>query len=406
LFVVSAGNQLQSIHLPHDTSKMNEMEDDVLNGATLAAIRKDQVERRPISPAEAINVLTVGALHTDGSTLTGTDRRVDLLRDDCLPSPIGTVASGFNRSVKPDVLFPGGRALYLQSMSTKPPYRYEIARSSRAPGTCVAAPGERPMELGKTVHSRGSSNATALATRTAGLLYERLLSLRSQLGGDRPIGDHVAVVLKTLIAHGASWGEAGETLDRIFKDATTDWRELQRLKARFLGYGAVDTDRCMFSTDKRVLLLGWDSLSDGEAHEYGVPLPPSLSGKRVKRRLTVTLAWLSPLNPRHKEYRKAEMWYSFNKDMLALEKKDLDFDGSKRGTMQHQVFEGETARAYSDGDELKIKVNCAKDAGKLTETIPYALAVTLEIADPIDMKIYQEIRDRVHAKIRIGARGA
>jgi hypothetical protein len=158
----------------------------------------------------------------------------------------------------------------------------------------------------------------------------------------------------------------------------------------------------MFSTDRRVLLLGWDSLQDGRAHEYGVPLPPSLRATKSKRRLTVTLAWLSPLNPRHKEYRKAELWFSFDKDVLALEKKDLDLDGSKRGTIQHQIFEGEKARAFSDGDELKIKVNCAKDAGKLTETIPYALAVTLEIADPVGAPIYEEVRTRLHAKIQIG----
>lgn len=406
LFIVSAGNQLQSIHLPHEAEALTDLEDDALNCATLAAIHKDQVDRRPLSPAEAINVLTVGALHADGAAFSGGDRRVDLLRGVCLPSPINPVASGFNRSVKPDVLFPGGRALYLQKFSAKPPYCYDLASSTRAPGICVAAPGDRPMELGKTVHSRGTSNATALGSRTAGLIHERLLSLKSQPGGDRSLDDHVAVVLKALIAHGASWGEAGETLERLFKDVTTDWRELQRLKTRFLGYGAVDTDRAMFSTDKRVLLLGWDSLEDGKAHEYGVPLPPSLSAQRVKRRLTVSLAWLSPLNPRHKEYRKAEMWFSFDKDLLALEKKDLDFDGSKRGTIQHQIFEGEKARAFSDGDELKIKVNCSKDAGKLTETIPYALAVTLEIADPLGLAIYQEIRDRVHAKIKISAQGA
>jgi hypothetical protein len=36
-------------------------------------------------------------------------------------------------------------------------------------------------------------------------------------------------------------------------------------------------------------MLGWKSLECGHAH--GFRAPPSLSGKKVKRRLTVTLAW-------------------------------------------------------------------------------------------------------------------
>jgi len=404
LFVVSAGNQLQSIYLPHDSKKLATLTDDLVNDATLAAIHQDQVERRPFSPAEAINALTVGALHSDGSKATGPDHRIDLLRGTSLPSPISTVASGFNRAVKPDVLLPGGKALYQpHSMTGKPPHRYDLSRSPRAPGICVATPGIKPIELGRTAYSRGSSNATALGTRAAALIHERILSLKVQPGGDRPFEDNIAVILKSLVTHGASWGQASDILDRMFKDKITDWREMQRLKTRFLGYGAVDLDRSMFSTDKRVLLLGWDKLTAGTAHEYGIPLPPSLSARRVKRRLTVTLAWMSPLNPKHKDYRKAEMWYSFDKALLALEKKDLDYDSSKRGTIQHQIFEGDKARAFSTGDELKIKVNCAEDAGTLVETIPYALAVTLEIADPVNLPIYEEIRAKIHAKIKIGA---
>ena len=42
-----------------------------------------------------------------------------------------------------------------------------------------------------------------------------------------------------------------------------------------------------------------------------------------------------------------------------------------------------------------------EDAGKLTETIPYAIAVTLEIAEPIDIRIFNEVRDRIRLKIEI-----
>jgi Subtilase family len=401
LFIVSLGNQAQRIELAFDTLDISAATAEEMISKTLEAIRNDQVHRRPFSPAEALNVLTVGAIHADACAWNGADRRVDLLKGARVPSPLGTVASGFNRAVKPDLLFPGGRQLYLQEYRDQPPPNFSIAASPQAPGIRVAAPGVRPMELNRTVYSRGSSNATALATRTSGLIHERLMSLTTELGGDRITADYLPVMLKALLVHGASWGEAGDILDRVFGGTDSDWRKHLRLKSRFLGYGEVDPNRALFSTDQRVVMLGWDSLVCDHAHVYRVPLPPSLSGRKVKRRLAVSLAWISPINPRHKNYRKAALWFSQEKEALGLAKTDLDFDSSKRGTLQHQIFEGDKARAFVDGDAIGVKVNCAEDAGKLTEKIPYAIAVTLEIAEPVDIRIFEEVRDRIRQKIEI-----
>jgi hypothetical protein len=73
-------------------------------------------------------------------------------------------------------------------------------------------------------------------------------------------------------------------LERIFGSTYTDWRDMLRLKARFLGHGAVDPERALFSTDQRVVMLGWDSLGNKQAHNYHVPLPPSLRAQKIKRR--------------------------------------------------------------------------------------------------------------------------
>jgi hypothetical protein len=399
LFVVSVGNQGDNIELACGTADVEGIPDEELIGHTLTALDKCKMRRRPFSPAEAINVVTVGALHADGSA-PRKDRRVDLLRGARLPTPLGTVASGFNRAVKPDVLFPGGRQLYFPKQMGKVPPEFHIALQTVAPGLCVAAPGERPMELDRTVFSRGSSNATALATRTAALIHERLLSLRGQPGGERLTDEFMGVVLKALLVHGASWGNSAEVLDRVFGGTVTDWRELLRLKCRFLGHGEVDPSRCIFSTDKRVLILGWDRLEAKQGHSYQVPLPPSLSGKGVKRRLTVTLGWFSPVNPKHKDYRRAYLWFG-PPDQLALEKTDLDSECSRRGTVQHQVFEGAKVRAFADGDTLEVRVSCAKDAGELVDSVPYALAVTLEIADPVNMPIYDEVKTRLRPAVPV-----
>jgi len=232
---VSVGNQSQEIELSLDTPDILSLTDDEMISKTLEALRKDQFRRRPFSPAEALNVLTVGAIHADASEWNGSDRRIDLLKGTRFPSPLSTVASGFNRSVKPDLFFPGGRQLYLQRPGNQIPPFFGVAASPQAPGLRVASTGVRPMELNRTVYSRGSSNATALATRTAALIHERLVSLRNEPGGDRLSDDYLPVVLKALLVHGASWGEAGDILDRVFGPTASEWRESLRLKSRFLG---------------------------------------------------------------------------------------------------------------------------------------------------------------------------
>ena len=58
---------------------------------------------------------------------------------------------------------------------------------------------------------------------------------------------------------------------------------------------------------------------------------------------------------------------------------------------------------FQDGDNIAIKVNCRADAGDIPEPIRYSLAVTLEVAEGIDIPIYQEVRDRL--RVRVPVRG-
>jgi hypothetical protein len=73
----------------------------------------------------------------------------------------------------------------------------------------------------------------------------------------------------------------------------------------------------------------------------------------------------------------------------------------QRGTVQHEVFEGEKAAAFVDGDEIVIHVSCREDAAVLADAVPYALAVTLEVDEAMGVDIYTEIQERVRAKLRI-----
>jgi hypothetical protein len=63
------------------------------------------------------------------------------------------------------------------------------------------------------------------------------------------------------------------------------------------------------------------------------------------------------------------------------------------------VLESEKAVDFQEGDTITIKVNCRADAGDIPEPIRYALAVTLEVAEGIDIPIYQEVRDRLRVRV-------
>jgi hypothetical protein len=138
-------------------------------------------------------------------------------------------------------------------------------------------------------------------------------------------------------------------------------------------------------------------------------LPDSISGKKEWHRLIVTLSWFTSINPNHQAYRRAHLWfnpYGKNREdkncqsLLDLARHDADWHATRRGTVQHEIFEGTRATAFEEGAEALIQVNCRAGAGKLTEEVPYALAVTLEVAPEISLPIYEEIRSRIRPRIR------
>lgn len=79
---------------------------------------------------------------------------------------------------------------------------------------------------------------------------------------------------------------------------------------------------------------------------------------------------------------------------------DSDVSNAKRGTVQHEVFENNTASTYVSGTNLEIAVKCKKDS--ITETpVKYVLMATLEVAPDTQLPIYQEVEALVRAQVRI-----
>jgi hypothetical protein len=138
-----------------------------------------------------------------------------------------------------------------------------------------------------------------------------------------------------------------------------------------------------------------------ERHTYAVPLPPSLGGQREWRRLTTTLAWISPINYVSRRYRQAHLWVQPPERPLEAVRHDVNWQEARRGTLQHEIFEGEAASAISDGDSLSLDVSCRSDAPGLSEPVPYALIVSIEVGIDIQIPVFQEIRDRIRPLVRV-----
>jgi exonuclease I len=148
-------------------------------------------------------------------------------------------------------------------------------------------------------------------------------------------------------------------------------------------------------------MLGIGQLRNEKALEFRVPIPEALNAQLVARRLTVTLAWLSPVNPRHSHYRAARLWVDLPDDPLRLERINVEAGQARLGTLQHEIFEGESAVPVVSDQDLVVRVNCLADAGKLIEPVDFALCVSLEVAEGIDLPIYQQIRERVQQRIGV-----
>jgi hypothetical protein len=318
-----------------------------------------------------------------------------------LPSPINPLASGFNRSVKPDIMMAGGRQHYSHRIGTDPA-EFEINNALRLPGQTVAAPPATGSLFGnnRRIHCRGTSNAAALTSRLAEAIYGNL-EARFIESGQSLDPRKLTVMTKALLVHGASWDSGRELLEPLVTEANGNWQHDRRSLAAWLGYGLVAPDRCLSSTDQRVLMVGSGSLNADEAHEFEVPIPGELSGNTSRRRVITTLAWLSPLNQTHRRYRRASLTLSKSLDVEKFidGSKDVDPNLAQAGTVQHLIYETDRSVTIPDQRTMKIKVNCKPDAGKLESPVDYALAVTFEVAEAID--IFTPIQQRIQQRVAV-----
>lgn len=407
LFCVSAGNCLDNIDTKTHHTGFAALSDADKSKITIQSIASGLSSRRLIAPAESLNAITIGAMHEDDSGLAAPDdRRIDLLPVKDIFSPAMRLGHGFRRSIKPEVLFPGGRQYYQTPISANGS-SYRLDNSKAKPGQMVAYDSRTSGSRSHRLHTRGTSNAAALGTRSAWMIYDMLDELRKTGGTDIP-ENLVAVVIKALMVHGARQPEGTKQLLAEALKNPSNSRQFKEVITRYLGYGAANIDRILACTDQRATVIGFGEIKDNEIHEFEFPLPQGLSEQRLWRCLIITLAWFSPINPDHRNLREAKLELApggakWDTIPLKLHREDGDNHQVLRGTIQHEILEGKDQIAlFQEGDMLKVHVICKKDATThLDQIIPYGLAVTLEVKEDVNIPVYIQIRNRLKAKVGV-----
>ena len=216
LFVVSAGNHDHDIELNVSRADVQNLTAQDRERAVIEATAADTRHRRLLSPAETFNGITVGATHSDFSTPPTHPNLIDPFTRSGLPSTISAQGPGYRRTIKPDILLPGGRQFHSEQLGNADTNAIlQTTFFNTPPGQRVAAPGASA-ELDRTLHSRGTSNAAALASHWANSLFDVIEQLRRQPGASLPL-EYDVVLLKTLLVHGADWADAGTLYESILR---------------------------------------------------------------------------------------------------------------------------------------------------------------------------------------------
>lgn len=401
LFILSAGNHLAPIDLPADCDFDNVEE---VAHELLCEVQRQAPLRRLLCPGESVNALTVGAAHSDLSEGLVDDGRLEPIHSADLANAISALGSGPRRSVKPDVLFPGGRqTLAAEPIDGADTRTFSIPMTRRAPGVRHATVGPAGGDVRALAFATGTSVATALAGHRAGKLLATLDEHRA-LGMERfPGPEFDAVLIKAGLAHASRWGAA-----RAIIDATQDdlGRGRSRMAVgRLVGYGRSGPWNPLVCDDHQATLVGAGRLVDGKADAFDLPLPPSLAAQTTRRRITLTLAWLTPIHPAHRHYRRAALKVeALGYPPFVGRRTDADANMVVRGTLQHEIFESEAAMPFGPGSAVELLVSCRADAGTLDGSVPYALFATIETPENSDVAIYEQVRDQLRTQVQVRPR--
>lgn len=394
-FIVSAGNHDENeIHLGVPVGSAESLAVPVVQ-----AMMRDTDRLRILSPAEAMNALTVGAEHKDRVPDALRPAGVDVLAEgQGLPSPMSRGGGGLNGGVKPDLLAPGGRPRYRKRLAEddSEPTVLDRVRFNSKNGIEVAQPRVGPVVDGYRFMA-GTSVAAGLAAHEAGLLAEAL---------DDPDSAHTdpnakrrrATALRALLINTAVWGSVVTPQDAD----PSDWRAPKSATQKMMGYGSLRQDRIGRGAAERVTVVTTGVIGSGRRQVVEVPLPASLNGRRDRRRASITLAWMSTINSYSRGYKRERLNFELvNSRDVKLKRSSVLREAARKGTVQHEHFDGTSAVAVTEGLSLVLHVNSASEEAQHSRQSTYALVVTFEVEESAEVPVYAEIAEVLRAQARL-----
>jgi hypothetical protein len=376
--VVSSGNH-RSLAVPSGTNTLTSLSGADRANAVNTVVAEAMPRRSLLSPGDSLNALTVGALNSDGSGAVKLGYRFDPADGELIVNPTSALGAGHRRTVKPDLLAPGGRALFQSPMTSTETELRPAPQTAGGPGIKVAS-----STSGEEVFTVGTSPAAAAVSRAAAKAVDAVLDITNR----SLTRSELAVATKALVAHSA----------RVPADLLT--HEMLRPYAH--GYGAVLRDLAEGCDPHEASVLFVGDIGANEQRTLSFPLPNGLHVRGLKR-VTATLAWLSPVNWRHRQYRCAALDFSQPTGLTNLGTAvDVGGDRPKRGTLQHTVWEVSRAVGVGVGTDLNLTVHCKEQGGGLHgERVDFAVALSFWVAPELGVDVYAQVQQQVAARVPV-----
>lgn len=358
-------------------------------------------------PATAAIPITVGALAASdviatrqGSGASDISRAIAKTNQ---PAPFTRLGHGINGAIKPEFVEYGGNAVFLGTGNTR--------RIGKEPGTAVMSFSHQPLQR-LFAYDVGTSLAAPIVARNAAITWHRLRTVLER----EPDPNLVRAVMATA----ASVPTAVQNLLHSEDD-----------QFRVAGYGRIDIDLALDSSDRRVTLVAQRSLLLDRFAVYSVPIPPSFVQAASRKLIRVALAFDPPVRRRRMDYLGVEMTFqmirgkSLNEVIAAYESVrpdeepesaigspfKIDFHPKesprnaqyrrKKSTLQLADFDF-TRDASRYGDTYWLVVRSERKWAPIEiEAQDYAVAVVLAADDD---QLYNSVALRLQQRTRVRAR--
>lgn len=410
LFIVSAGN---AAHVLEVDGLAGEADWIALQGAdrtkaTLTALHKAMPHRRLLAPAEAVNALTVGAMHHDEiNAAPSVGASHDPLPMNGLPTPASRFGPGVANAIKPDLLMPGGR-LRVSPLVGRAPVALRMAPESRLGGLQVAGGWIDGLgQLTSDAWSGATSGAAALATRAAHFIHDALQTAYPD--SYSPLAPRFkALLVKSLLIHRCRIDRDAEALVREVFGPPGEQQHVKRADNvfRVFGYGLPAIDEVTACLGNRATLWATGSIGEDAGLLFKLPLPACLSGHRGFRRVSVTLTWFTSVAPGRRAYKAERLIIEepskshLKQVVTGATRNQADLNRASRGTVFSRSWDGRTSRNFVNNANLELRVIRKPDGvDDLPLATEFALVATLETEAQID--VYDQILARIALKPQV-----